>query len=455
MPHLSRRTFLELTGATLICGCGGSSSIGGNGDAEVLVFSDVHFNPFYDQQLFQRLDESDPSQWEGIFESSTVTAPSIPGADTNYPLFKIALASIRANLGSSQVVVYSGDLLGHQIANLYQSNSGSSDATAMQTFTDKTATFVMQQIRSAVGDIPVVFAVGNCDSYTGYGPNSVFLNNTAEIFYSLMLNGTANHDEFLDTFKTAGYYSVELFGERLMVIALNTVLCSTMVPGDNSELVNPQLLWLDAKLASAKAAGQKVWLVMHVPLGAFVSQTAGTIDANGQISTSAMMWNTDYQNEFLTILSKYPGVLSMCIGGHTHMDEYRIMSPDYVLGIAPGISPVFGNDPAYKVFTIDQASFVPNNYRTMSIDLHTLPKRFRTYYLFTTAYSVPAYTNQALSTLFLNLATDKTKQSLFRQYYYSGNDSSNPISNLNWPVYWSAIGNVSQQAFLTAVNTYR
>jgi sphingomyelin phosphodiesterase acid-like 3 len=73
------------------CGCGGGSSIG---KSEVLVFSDVHFDPFYDLQLFNRLNAADPNQWEGIFESATVTTPSIPGADTNYPLFKLALASI-------------------------------------------------------------------------------------------------------------------------------------------------------------------------------------------------------------------------------------------------------------------------------------------------------------------------------------------------------------------------
>jgi sphingomyelin phosphodiesterase acid-like 3 len=279
----------------------------------------------------------------------------------------------------------------------------------MQSFTNNTASFVMQQIRRAAGNIPVVFAVGNCDSYTGEGPDRLFLESTAEKYYSLMLNGTADHQEFLDTFKTAGYYSVELFKKRLMVIALNTILCSAMLPDDNSGLVNPQLLWFEAKLAAAKAAGQKVWLVMHVPVGAFVSQTAGTVNADGQISAAAMMWDTDYQDRFLATLHEYPGLLSMCIAGHTHMDEYRIMSADYVLEIAPGISPIFGNDPAYKVFTIDRTSFMPNNYYSMNFDLHTLPRQFQSYYTFTTAYSVPAYTTKALNTLFPNLASDEAK----------------------------------------------
>lgn len=454
MPYISRRTFLELAGASLVCGCGGESSLGGNNGSEVVVFSDVHFNPFYDPALFQRLDAADPGQWQSIFESSTITAMSIPGADTNYPLFKIALASIQQNLASSQVIVYSGDLLGHGLTQQYQSSSGSSDSAAADNFVNKTAQFVMQQIRKMAGDLPVVFAVGNCDSYTGYGPDSTFLNSTADMYHSLMLNGSGDRQAFVDTFTTAGYYSVELFDRKLMVIGLNTILCSAMIPGDSSALVNPQLSWFDAKLAAAKAAGQKVWLVMHVPVGAFVSQTAGTVNPDGQITTAAMMWVTDYQNTFLATLNKYPGVLSMCIAGHTHMDEYRVMTSDYVLEIAPGISPVFGNDPAYKVFTIDRNAFVPSNYRSVNYDLATLPKQFQAYYTFSDAYGLPGCSVASLQKLCPNLASVKAKQDLFRQFYYSGNNACNPISNLTWPIYWSAVGNMSPQAIVAAVNGY-
>ncbi len=122
----------------------------------MLAFSDIHFNPFYanDAKVFQALDAADASQWQGIFESAGVTAPSLWGADTNYPLLKLALASVRQNIGASQVAIYTGDLLGHYIATLYQQASGSSDQARMTAFTDKTATFVMQQIRAAVGEHP-------------------------------------------------------------------------------------------------------------------------------------------------------------------------------------------------------------------------------------------------------------------------------------------------------------
>lgn len=413
--------------------------------------------------MFQALDAADASQWQGIFESAGVTAPSLWGADTNYPLLKLALASVQHNLGASQVAIYTGDLLGHNIAALYQQASGSSDQTRMQSFTDKTAAFVMQQIRAAVGSIPVLFAVGNCDSYTGLGPDTNFLANNAQSFYSLMLNGAANQADFMATFKAAGNYAVDLFGGAVMAIGLNTILCSPYVvppyvpgAGDNSAAVGAQFAWLDTKLAAAEAAGQKVWIVMHVPVGGFMGPTAASAGSNGHIIGAAMMWNADYQVSFLDTVASHQGSVVMMMAGHTHMDEYRIVMPGYVLEIAPGISPVFANDPAYKLFTLDLGTFTPGDYQAMkySLEAQTLPTQFQNYYTFTEAYSAPDCSPESLENLFPKLASDPGTQALFRQYYYAGNNSGNTITNLRWPVYWSGVGNVSEQAIVAAVNAY-
>jgi len=457
MPHISRRTFLELASAAAITGCGGRNSFM-SGNIPLLAFSDIHFNPFCanDPRVFQALDAADVSEWQNIFESAGMTAVSIAGADTNYPLLKLALASVRQNLGASQVAVYTGDLLGHNIAGLYQTASGSSDQTRMTAFTDKTAAFVMQQIRAAVGSIPVLFAVGNCDSYTGYGPDSNFLANNAESFYNRMLNGVTSQTAFMSTFKAVGNYAVELFGGAVLAIGLNTILCSPYVPGDNSAAVNAQFAWLDTKLAAAQAAGQKVWIVMHVPVGGFLGQTAAGIDSYGHIASAAMMWNIDYQVSFLGTIASHPGVVVMAMAGHTHMDEYRIMMPGCVLEIAPGISPVFANDPAYKRFTLDLNTFVPGDYEAMkySLGLATPPSQFEDYYTFTQAYGAADCSAGSLQKLFAQLTSDPAKEALFRQYYYSGNNAGNTITNLNWPVYWSGVGNVSEGGIVAAVNSY-
>ena len=455
MPHVSRRTFLELASATMISGCSGGRTSFAAGSAPLVAFSDVHFNPFWtnDAKVFQALDAADFTEWEGIFEACG-PAPSIAGADTNYPLLKLALASVRQNLGDSRVVLYTGDLLGHEIATLYQQASGSSDQASMVAFTNKTAAFVMQQIRKAVGNIPVVFAVGNCDSYNDYGPDPTFLANTAEMFYSQMLNGTADHQEFVSTFKAGGYYSVELFDKRLMVIGLNTILCNSGVPPEPAT-VSEQFAWLDTKLAAARAAGQKVWIVMHVPLGGCLGPTAANYAASGRITGASMMWIGSYQLTFTETIVKYPGLISMMVAGHTHMDEYRIMMPGYVLEVAPGISPVFANDPAYKRFTLDLGTFAPGDYEAIKCGLGMPLSQFQSYYTFTDAYNAPNYSPESLERLFPKLASDPAMQALFRKYYYSGNTAGNTITNVNWPVFWAGVGTVAEQGIVDSANSYR
>jgi hypothetical protein len=451
MPHLSRRTFLELAGASMICGCGGSTSAIGGGSSPVLVFSDVHFNPLYDGSLLSALDAADPSQWKAIYEGSIVTAFPAYGADTNYLLFKLALSSIQQNLAGCQLVIFSGDLLGHNIAGLYTQNGGSSDQASINAFINKTTAFVTQQIRACVGNRPVVFAVGNCDSYTGYGPDSGFLSSTVDSFYSQLLNGVADRQQFTTTFLAGGYYSVDLFNQQLKVIGLNTIMCSGLILQDFSTQVATQFTWLDAQLAAAMKSGQKVWIVMHVPPGIYMG---GTNDSTGQLASVAMMWYEDYQNSFLKILAKYPGRISFLLAGHTHMDEYRILSPEHVVDVTPGISPVFQNDPAYKIFTVDTSTYAPVDYQSVKCALASSPAAFAKNYTFTEAYPLPSCSGASLITLFPELASNSALQTFFRASYFSGSASQNLITNLNWPAYWSCVGNVSELAFIKGVTNY-
>jgi sphingomyelin phosphodiesterase acid-like 3 len=460
LTQLSRRTFLELAGASLLCGCSGTPNFAGSSFSG-LVFSDVHFNPFYDPTLLPSLIAADVSDWAGIFALSSVTTPSLAGFDTNYPLLVLALASINRNLGASPVVIYTGDLLGHGIPQYYQAYTGSSDPDAIVSFTNKTVTFVMQQIRAAVGDIPVLFAVGNGDSYTGYGPDSTFLANTAELFYAQFLQGSVDHQTFLTSFTSGGYYCAQPLGSNLRVISLNTIMCSPLVQspsGSESTLsdVTAEMDWLDAQLASAQAADQKVWLLMHVPTGADEGTTAGNISNNGQITsdTTTMMWVEDYQTKFFKILAKYPGVITLTLAGHTHMDEYRILSPGNTLEITPGISPYFKNNPAYKIFTFAQDTLMPTDYSVLNYDLTTPSAQFNSYYTFSQAYCMAGRLPYSLISLRPLLAWDSAEQALYRSRFYSGNDSHNAITNANWPVYWGGIKAMTEEELVASVDAY-
>jgi hypothetical protein len=159
----------------MICGCTNAGRISGDTEFPVLAFSDIHFDPFFDPdpQLFAELNDADPNQWADIFASSVIKTASHPGSDTNYPLLVLALGSIKQNLGVSPFILFAGDLLGHGIPQRHFKATGSTDLATMLTFTNKAVSFVTQQIRAAAGNVPVLFALGNCDSYSGYGPDAL------------------------------------------------------------------------------------------------------------------------------------------------------------------------------------------------------------------------------------------------------------------------------------------
>ena len=443
----------------------------------VVVFSDVHFNPFYDPSLFPELAKKDADQWATVFQSSPITAPSVWGADTNYPLLALALSSIKQNLGTSPLIIFTGDILGHNFPKtffeLYYGNLGvpvPDDATieadavavaAMEAFVKKTVAFFMGQVRSSVGIIPVMFAVGNSDSYLGALPEPGFLSKTAELYYTNFLNGTVDPQAFLDTFQKGGYYCAEPPGTNLMVIGLNTVLF--VLPGTTgSAVVAEEITWLGDRLASAKAAGKKVWLLMHVPPGADINSTAGNVDKNEPIATAAkMMMNPVYQANFLQTLAEYSGIITLTLAAHTHMDEYRILPTSEVIDVTPAITPYFGNNPAFKVFSFSSDTFKPTDYRTLNYDLATNPLQFNSYYTFSAAYFMQGLLDDSLAQLFPTLVTNNAKQALYRGHYFSGHNYSipvtntvNPITDKTWPVYWCGIVHMDEVGLINCVNSY-
>ncbi|HTP65323.1 MAG TPA: hypothetical protein VMJ66_08035 [Geobacteraceae bacterium] len=450
------------------CGGGSDPVVATGSSFSVVVFSDVHFNPFYDPSLFSALNAADAGQWDGIFQTSGSKAPSSWGKDTNYPLLVLALSGIKQHLGGSPLVICTGDILGHYLPQqFYQQINGTTsprndaDVAAMKAFTDKTVSFVLQQVRASVGNIPVLFALGNADSYTGLGPDASFLADTAEIYYAQLVNGTVDHQAFVNNFTSGGYYAAEPPGTNLLVIGLNTFEFSPFFGNIYADAVSAELAWFDATLASAWTRGKKVWLLMHVPPGADIYSTAKSMDANGHIKTATMMWNQDYQTRFLQILAKYPGLITQTLTAHTHMDEYRIMSPVNVADTTPSIAPYFGNNPAFKVFAVSSVTLRAIDYTTLNYDLAALPAQFNLYYTLSTRYHMQGFLNDSLAQLYPELATDQFKQALYRESYFSGHNytvpvgnESDPITDKTWPVYWCGIGHMDEQGLVACVNSY-
>lgn len=492
MRKISLYLFLLMLGNVLcLSGCSGGNTTpatppSASSTYTVVAISEIHFNPLADKTLFPLLVAANVKQWQGIFatdQNANPAAPATFGTDTNYPSLVLALAALKQNLGSTPVVLFSGELLGHYLpwyfCELYAnpaatltpppSPSCTLDAAgtaAMQSFLDKTVAFVSMQIRANVGNVPVIFVPGNIDTYSNYGtgPDANFLADNANTLYTQFLNGRVDEASFQSTFTTLGSYSAQPLGSNLRVIALdsNPFAQSPYPPPLDA---SAELTWLDSQLAAAQAAGQRVWLIMHVPPDANTTATAtnvakGVVPNPGKDDEAVMMWQPQYQIEFMQILSKYPGLIAMGITGHTHMDEFRVLPTGDILFGIPGISPVFGNNPAFKIFTVAQATQVPMDYQSISYNLAVspAPTQYSSLYTFSTAYGAASNTTleSSFQQLYPQLTPTAPGTAAFLNYYVSSSVAFpwNMAKTTNWPLYSCGFSQMDEQDYVDCVNSY-
>jgi hypothetical protein len=478
--------FLVLGNVLWISGCGGGTIAPVTPSTyTVVAISDIHFNPLANPALFSSLVAQPSSQWQSIFaadQAANPVAPATFGADTNYPALVLALGALKQNLGSSPVILFSGDMLGHDLPEwfcaLYSTppvaiknpplncQLTANGTVAMQGFLDKTLAFVSTEIRANVGNVPVIFVPGNIDTYSVYGtgPDASFLTDNASTYYTQLLNSSVDQASFLSTFTTLGSYSAPILNSKVLVIALdsNPFAQSPYLPP-----LNPyaELTWLDSQLSAAQAAGQKVWLIMHVPPGVNTTGTAQNAAKgaapNPQTDDEAvMMWQAQYQAEFMLILAKYPGLVAMGITGHTHMDEFRVLPTGDVFFGIPGISPVFGNNPAFKIFTIAQASQMPTDYQSIDNNLANspAPTQFSNLYTFSTAYGATAGTTLAssLQQFYPQLTSTAPGTATFLNYYVSSSIKYpwNMANTANWPFYSCGFSQMDESDYVNCVNSF-
>jgi len=383
----------------------------------VIAISDVHFDPFYDPSLFASLQSAPVTEWAGLFALSATT-----------------------------------DILVQDFSSIFHLLAPTQDEAAMKAFALKTVTFVVQQIRASLGTTPVYFTLGNWDSYAGsFGllPNDPFLADTAAVFYDGFLAGAADRVTFEPTYRAGGYYAAEVPGSSLVVVGLNTIFLAPQSPSSTEAAVAQELDWLDATLDAARASGRPVWLLMHVPPGGDLATTGSDVDPQGHITQPTMMLQAGPQDGLLAILAAHRDVVTAAFTGHTHMDEYRLAA--IALQGIPGVTPLMGNSPAFKTFTVSPDTTL-EDYVSWTLDLGSPSASFQPYYTFSTAYGLADPLATSLPALLPQLRSVPGAQAGYRDRYGSGHAPSKPITDLNWPVYWCGIAFLGQDGLTNCVN---
>jgi sphingomyelin phosphodiesterase acid-like 3 len=406
-----------------------------------LALSDVHFDPFADPAIVPKLIAAEAGRWPAIFAASRRTQPAGAGSDTNYALLDSTLKAAAAAGGREgyDFVLLTGDLLRHDFEETF-AKYGGGDKAAMSAFAVKTLTFVNREMERRFRGAPLIEALGNNDNDCGDyqpRPGAPLLAATAASLPAL-----AGDAQALADFAAGGNYA--LAHPRTpahLFLVLDSVFWSPRYRDacgtSGVEAGSAQLAWLEWQLFRARQRRQTVSLVMHIPPG-----------INPHESTPAApvrFWVDGWRDRFLAIAAAYAPVLTAGYAGHTHMDDFRILStpagPYLAIRVTPSVTPLFGNNPSFSVMRYGRGDARPVGYVSYVFQGGAWQRE----YDFAETYGYATYSAANLTALAAAIRAGGSARAAYARYYTSG--AKSPITDANARVYACAQTELVAEAF--------
>ncbi len=424
-----------------------------------LLFSDVHLDPFADPSLAPALAASDVSAWKGILASSSQTGYAAYGSDSNYALFESALDDMAARAGGVSLIIYPGDILGHDFPADYAALTGDTSQAGLDAFAQKTVQFFVGEVDARFPNATVLVADGNCDTDNMLGsigarPGDAYLANSAPVIAQAFFNSDADRAAFATSYAMGGYYAVEPDGPTgIKYVVLNDNLWITEYDDPAPGLV--ELAWFSSQLADSAQNFQKVWVVGHIPVGAADGSVAETYGQTGQVTYSGML-EDGFNNAFTALELAYDGTIAATFTGHTHNDDFRLITAmdgsgaSNLVRIAPSISPVFGNNPGYQIYTYDTGTFALQDETTYTLDLQSSAPAWSKEYDYAETYGQSLATPREWQAVYNEILTNPLIRSAYFDFMNQGATSQSAVTAANTPVYLLAPGFTTPASFNAA-----
>jgi sphingomyelin phosphodiesterase acid-like 3 len=402
---------------------------------QFLIASDLHFNPFADPTLVADLAAAPASRWEAILNQSKRAAYSPYGQDTNWWLLQSALDAMRATLPHPALVMITGDLLAHGFPQAYANATHGSDRQHYRAFVLKTVEFLAWELRRRFDRTQILLTPGNNDNECGdydIEADGPFLGDTANLAGELA--GARRDFNFKDEWKALGSYAIQPRASRsLRVLSVNSVFFSNKYqaasfanacsPVDSTAAART-FTWLESNLAQARQAHKKVWLMLHIPPGIDgystmmqyrrLATATPTEDRCG--AAIVPMWKPVWTARFDSLLREYKSTVTATFAGHDHTDDFRVIDGgesggEFVL-IDPPISPIYGQNPAFRVVTFGddgglagQSTYYLTNLPAAG---STTPGRWMREYTFTEEWHAPQLDASSLKSIYDRIRSDAT-----------------------------------------------
>ncbi len=416
------------------------------GTQQWLVVSDVHFDPFADPRIVERLASSPAARWRAIFSSDGPQPYSNYGSDTNFALFESSLDGMRNVVSNPPVVIISGDFLAHGFREKFDKLVRNHDDAHYAAFVDETMRFLANEFRTAFPRARLLPVIGNSDSYCGDyqgAPSSAFLASMASSFGGSV--GASDPNAFAAQFATGGYYTVPLPADNAQAVVLNNVFWSSQYRNTcGQKTADPaadEAAWLTRTLKGLGSAN--IWIIGHIPPGVDVYTSE---HSNGGAPVSFL--TPHYNDVFIDALLATPRTM-MTITGHTHMSSFRVIGPDpsrptVPMLVVPAISPIFASNPSFTLLRVDDTNASVQDTQVFVLnDLSVLAKNpretahWQREYAFDSVFGRGPIDASHLADVQNQLFDDDRVRHRFQEFY-DGSSGRAPISDAQWHDYWCA-----------------
>ncbi len=400
-----KKTLLSLLIITLL----GASNLPAE---NILLVTDIHFNPYAQvaqgaptTQLHQIVRNRNVQHWKFGH-----IAPAGYHVETNSASLDSGLAEIQRVAAAQKVrhVFICGDMLEHGFEADFAKYVGEPDRLA--DFSSDVILYLLARIKTATQGAEIYYALGNNDSNLGdYStPSRKFLNNLADGFFG------PNPSPAKKTFAELGY-SNRALSPTVRVISLNGNLLTHR--NHSTPLARQQLTLLRRDLATCRREGQRAIILMHEPFGidAYSSYRSAARQGKTQVQANRSaaplermglssppppqaitFLHQGLQEEYLRVIEAYASSIATIYAGHTHMEYLESIGHQIPLIGTIALNSFYGNNPGFKILTIDDKTGDLIDYQTYVSELNKPHAPWRKLYQFSTAYaSEPARRERA------------------------------------------------------------
>ena len=447
------------------------------------MLSDLHFDPFHDPAKIAALRRAPITEWPTILDkpdsatrlstfSELQRVCKIRGEDSTWTLIHASLDEARQQEPSPLFITVSGDLLAHGFVCRFHAVIPSATAEEVSSFAAKTVAFVAQQLHEAYPKTPIYFALGNNDSGCGDymdSPHSEFLKSVSGSFAADMPNA-ANRASLASTFSRIGDYSIALPApiRNTRLIVLQDIFQSAHYMGcdghANGAPATEQIAWLRRQLSDARAAGQQVWVMAHIPPGVDVYATYHRyLFAPGEACSVKQPQMFLSNGALSDTIGEFGDVVRLAIFAHTHMDEIKLIGDtkandtkdgagDAVpVKLVPSISPINGNEPAFVVAQVDPESAMLKDYEVYSASTAE-GTGWGQEYRFSKIYGLPDFSAASVAQLTSHLIDDKSGEDetsrAYEKYFLTGGGTFAALGLQRlWPEYSCSLREFDAAAF--------